>query len=66
MTTKQKNGLLTPEEMREALAADKAAREQLCLEAVNAVLKQFDCQLVVIPQLTPDGRITAGATIKAT
>lgn len=56
---------LTPEQMRAALASDQAAREQQCLEAVTAVLKQFDCQLVVIPQITPDGRITAGATIKA-
>lgn len=62
---KSPNGLPTPEQMKEAIAADMTAREQQCLEAVTAVLKQFDCQLVIIPQITPDGRITAGATIKA-
>ena len=73
MTAKQKtkpnNGMaenITPEQMKQAIAADKAARERQCLDTVTAVLKQFDCQLVVIPQLTQDGRITAGATIKAT
>lgn len=65
ITKEPTNGRLTADEMRQALAADQATRAQQCAEAVNGVLKEFDCELVVIPQLTPDGRIAASATIKA-
>jgi formylmethanofuran:tetrahydromethanopterin formyltransferase len=59
------NGQLTAEQMRQAIAADEAARAQACMEAVNAALAEYDCELVVVPTLTPDGRVTATATIKA-
>jgi hypothetical protein len=59
------NGHLTPEEMKRAIAATEAARANDCAVAVNDVLNRFNCELMVVPVITPDGRIAATATIKA-
>ena len=56
---------MTPDEARKLVDADKAARVQKAADAVAAILREHDCDLIAVPQLTPDGRVTAVVTIAA-
>lgn len=64
-TKTAENGKLTAEEMRQALALEKQAREQACLADINAALKKHKCRLDAIPGITPDGRIMAQFMVTA-
>lgn len=41
-------------------------REQFvrCQRAIQAVLQQYQCALVAVPQITPDGRISCVVTVR--
>lgn len=56
---------MTPEQARKLVDADKAARVQKAADAVAAILREHDCDLIAVPQLTPDGRVTAVVQIAA-
>lgn len=56
---------MTPDEARKLVDADKAARVQAAAEAVAAILRERECDLVAVPQITPDGRVTAVVQIAA-
>lgn len=52
-------------EARRLVDADKARRVQAAAEQVAALLREAECDLVAVPQITPDGRITAMVQIVA-
>lgn len=56
---------MTPDEARKLVDADKQARVQAAAEAVAAILRERECDLVAVPQITADGRVTAVVTIAA-
>lgn len=56
---------MTPDEARKLVDADKQARVQAAAEAVAAILREHECDLVAVPQITPDGRVTAVVQIAA-
>lgn len=56
---------MTADEARKLVDADKAARVQAAAEAVQTILREQECDLVAVPQLTPDGRVTAVVQIVA-
>lgn len=35
-----------------------------CLEKINALLDEYGCDLIAVPQIAPDGRITAVLQLK--
>lgn len=47
-----------------AVRADEKAREAACMEAVNAVLKEHNCALHVVPNIVINGQ-PAGLLVKA-
>lgn len=49
---------ITLEAAQAAIRADKQKREAACLTEVQAALDKYNCDLVGIPTLTLDGRIT--------
>lgn len=50
---------------RLALEADRQARAKRAMTAIQMVLAQERCELRLLPQITPDGRIVAQAQILA-
>lgn len=46
---------MTTEEAKEILEADNKKRSEECLQAVNKVLKDFNCSIVVQPTITING-----------
>jgi pyruvate/2-oxoglutarate dehydrogenase complex dihydrolipoamide acyltransferase (E2) component len=56
---------MTPIEAAALIAADKERRVQAAAEAVQAALREHECDLVAVPQVTPDGRIVAVVQIVA-
>lgn len=56
---------LTPEQALKLVDADRAQRVQAAAEQVAAILRERECDLVAVPQFTPDGRITAVVQIVA-
>lgn len=68
MTTKtaeQTNGHMTADEMKQALANERAERVQACANALNAILEQYDCEMAAVPGLTVDGRVVASVQVRA-
>lgn len=56
---------LTPEQMQALIEADRQRRIQLAGDAIKAALELHRCDLLPVPQLTPDGRIVAVLQISA-
>lgn len=52
-------------EARKLVEQDKQARVQAAADAVGAILREHECDLIAVPQFTPDGRITAVVQIVA-
>lgn len=50
---------MTTTEAAALVEADKQRRVQAAAEAVQAALRDHSCDLVAVPQLTPDGRVVA-------
>ena len=50
---------MTPTEAAALVEQDKARRIEAAAAAVQAALREHGCDLVAVPQLTPDGRIVA-------
>lgn len=50
---------ITPTEAAALVEADKARRVKAAAEAVAAVLAEYGCDLVALPQFAPDGRVVA-------
>lgn len=48
-----------------AIEADRQQRAESAAREIQAVLACYRCQLVAVPQLTPDGRIVAVSQIVA-
>ena len=55
---------MTPTEAAALVAADQQKRAQACGEAVAAVLREHNCDLVAVPQIV-DGRVVAVVQIVA-
>ena len=56
---------MTPAEAAALVEADKHQRVKLAAEAVQAALAAHNCDLVAVPDITPDGRISAQVQVKA-
>lgn len=56
---------MSADEARRVVDADKAQRVQAAAEQVAAILREQGCDLVAVPQLTADGRVTAVVQIVA-
>lgn len=50
---------MTPTEAAALVEQDKARRIEAAAAAVQAALREHGCDLLAVPQLTPDGRIVA-------
>ena len=47
------------------IAADQERRARLVGEAIAAILKEYDCDLIATPFITSDGRINAQVQVVA-
>lgn len=56
---------MTAVEMKAQLEQERQARAEACMAAVQAILKERNCQLVAAPQVTAEGRIVAVVQIVA-
>ena len=56
---------MTPIEAAALVEQDKQRRVQAAAAAVQAALREHDCDLVAVPQIAPDGRIVAVVQIIA-
>lgn len=56
---------MTPTEAAALVKADNERRVKAAAEAVAAAMREYDCDLVAVPQVTPDGRIVAVVQIAA-
>jgi hypothetical protein len=56
---------MTPTEAAKLVAADKERRVKAAAEAVAAALNANECDLVAVPVITPDGRISAQVQVIA-
>ena len=61
-TTEKKE--MTSEELQQLLEQDKNARIQACKREIDIVLGKYRCQLIAVPQFTPDGRTIAAMTLQ--
>ena len=50
---------MTPTEAAALVEQDKARRIEAAAAAVQAALREHNCDLLAVPQLTPDGRVVA-------
>lgn len=50
---------LTREQARRVVESDRATRAEAAAKAIQAVLTEYECDLVAAPQITQDGRISA-------
>ncbi len=48
---------MSPEEAREALAADKRQRQEDCSKELEALLTKYGMMIAGVPVFTEDGRI---------
>ena len=55
---------ITSEELQQLFEQDKNTRLQNCKQGIDMILEKYKCQLVTVPQITPDGRIIAITTIQ--
>ena len=56
---------ITPTEAAALVEADKQRRVQAAAEAVAAALREHNCDLIALPQITADGRVVAVVQIAA-
>ncbi len=56
---------MTPAQAAVLVDADKQRRVRAAADAVQAALAEYQCDLVAMPQITPDGRIVAVVQIVA-
>lgn len=56
---------MTPTEAAALVKADNERRVKLAAEAVQAALREHNCDLVAVPQIAPDGRLVAVVQIVA-
>ena len=54
---------MTPTEAKEILEADNQRRAQECLDAINKILKDFNCKMAVAPDITINGEKVSIAII---
>jgi len=57
--------VITPEQATALVNADKQRRIKAAAEAVQAALREHNCDLVAVPMITPDGRIVAQVQVMA-
>lgn len=57
---------MTTEQAAQLVEQDKQRRVQAVAEAAAAALREHKCDLVAVPVITPDGRITAQVQVVAT
>jgi len=50
---------MTPTEAAALVEADKQRRVQAAAEAVQAALRENNCDLLAVPQIAADGRVVA-------
>ena len=50
---------ISTEELQSLLTQDKQIRLQTCKNEIDAILQKQGCQLIALPQFTPDGRTVA-------
>ena len=48
---------------RAALLKEKRDRQVACGQEIEKILKKYNCELIAMPMITNDGRITAQAQI---
>ena len=60
-----KQPMMTATEAAALVEQDKQRRVQAAAEAVQAALREHGCDLVAVPQITPDGRVVAVVQIVA-
>ena len=51
-------------EALEVLGKARAFRTEKCREEIQTILDRYNCVLVGVPQLTPDGRVTATVALR--
>ena len=56
---------MTPTEAAALVEADKQRRVQAAAEAVQAALRENNCDLLAVPQIAADGRVVAVVQIAA-
>lgn len=56
---------MTVQEAQQLLDLHRQQRSEQASAAIRAVLEQYTCDLVAVPQLTADGRIIADIRIVA-
>ena len=56
---------MTTDEAKAAVAADQERRVRLVGDAIAAILREHNCDLVAAPFITADGRITAQVQVVA-
>ena len=55
---------MSSEEIQQLLEQDKNKRLQNCQQEIELILQKYKCQLIAVPQITPDGRTVAITTIQ--
>jgi hypothetical protein len=56
---------MTTDEARKLVDADRTSRVQAAADAVQSILREHECDLVALPQISPDGRVVAVVQIMA-
>ena len=56
---------MTTDEAKAAIAADQERRARLAGDAIAAILKEYDCDLIATPFITADDRINAQVQVVA-
>lgn len=56
---------MTVQDAQALLEADRQQRSEQASAAIRAILEQYTCDLVAVPQLTADGRIVADIRVVA-
>lgn len=50
---------------KEQIEAWRKQRLEACMQQIKAILQEYDCALLAVPQITDDGRITAVVRVEA-
>mgnify|MGYP000954247299 CR=1 FL=1 len=56
---------MTPAQAAQIMEADKQHRVQMAAEAVQCALSDYNCDIVAVPTISPDGRIAASVQLIA-
>jgi hypothetical protein len=68
MTTKtavKTNGAISPDELRQAIQADREQRVRACMAKIQDALDEYRCDLFSVAYLSDDGRTLARTDIRA-